>query len=51
MPGTASAIWRQNLKRETGETWRVMEFVFAVGVLGWNKALVVGAGCASLGAE
>jgi len=30
--GTASGIWRQNLKRETGESGRVMRFALAFGV-------------------
>lgn len=32
MLGTASGIWRQNLKRETGESGRVIRFAFGMGV-------------------
>lgn len=31
MLGTASGIWRQNLKRETGESRSVMQFALAFG--------------------
>lgn len=49
MLGTASGIWRQNLKRETGESWgrdAICPWFWMGCVLGW-KVSIVGAGCAS----
>lgn len=51
MLGTASGIWRQNLKRETGESWEsdaICPWFWKGCILGW-KVSIVGAGCASPG--
>lgn len=47
MLGTAFGIWRQNLKRETGESRRGVEFSLVFGMGG----LWVEAGCGSLEVE